>query len=282
MHKERIRTGVGLLAGTPLAFASTAHAQVAYTELGPVSGDFSAQSVDGFTSLAVPLDFDGDGVEDLQIRTRKFDNLLKVIVDGDESNSQANNDEDEIIAFTGGLDPIALSAGDLIEQSPAQGEYVFASNDDGLLGDSNIWTAFTDPPATSSDGDFPADGQERFVAVRTQIDGNTHFGWIGIVIDSETFSPVIGVSGYVTGIAYNTVPNTPIEAGDRGSVDPCPADVNGDGALSDSDFFAWVTAFIADPRTPEQEAACDVNRDGSCSDSDFFAWVTIFIGDGCP
>ncbi|MEM9166855.1 MAG: choice-of-anchor tandem repeat NxxGxxAF-containing protein [Planctomycetota bacterium] len=62
--------------------------------------------------------------------------------------------------------------------------------------------------------------------------------------------------------------------------DDCPGDVNGDGTVSDSDFFAWVTAFVADPRSPEQEAACDVNRSGNCSDSDFFAWVTIFIN-GC-
>ncbi|MEM9167960.1 MAG: dockerin type I domain-containing protein, partial [Planctomycetota bacterium] len=41
-------------------------------------------------------------------------------------------------------------------------------------------------------------------------------------------------------------------------------DVNNDGTISDSDFFAWVTAFIADPRTPEQLTACDVNDDGNC------------------
>ncbi|MEM9166727.1 MAG: dockerin type I domain-containing protein [Planctomycetota bacterium] len=62
----------------------------------------------------------------------------------------------------------------------------------------------------------------------------------------------------------------------------CAADTNGDGVLNDSDFFAWVTAFTADPRSPEQETACDVNRDGSCNDSDFFAWVTFFTGAGCP
>ncbi|MEM9166806.1 MAG: dockerin type I domain-containing protein [Planctomycetota bacterium] len=61
----------------------------------------------------------------------------------------------------------------------------------------------------------------------------------------------------------------------------CPCDVNGDGNCSDSDFFAWVTAFVASPRTPEQEAACDVNGDGNCNDSDFFAWVTEFSGPGC-
>ncbi|MEM9166725.1 MAG: dockerin type I domain-containing protein [Planctomycetota bacterium] len=62
----------------------------------------------------------------------------------------------------------------------------------------------------------------------------------------------------------------------------CAADVNGDSSLNDSDFFAWVTAFTASPRSPEQESACDVNRDGSCDDSDFFAWVTVFTGAGCP
>lgn len=85
----------------------------------------------------------------------------------------------------------------------------------------------------------------------------------------------------------NSVLDTPEENGSL-TIDwsitattPCPADVNGDGTLDDSDFFAWVTAFTATPRTPEQEAACDVNRDGSCTDSDFFAWVTFFTGGGC-
>ncbi|MEM9166716.1 MAG: matrixin family metalloprotease [Planctomycetota bacterium] len=55
----------------------------------------------------------------------------------------------------------------------------------------------------------------------------------------------------------------------------CPGDVNRDGEVNDSDFFAWVTAFTNN--APE----CDVNEDGNCSDSDFFAWVTIFTNGGC-
>ncbi|MEM1072545.1 MAG: dockerin type I domain-containing protein [Planctomycetota bacterium] len=54
-------------------------------------------------------------------------------------------------------------------------------------------------------------------------------------------------------------------------------DVNMDGLVNDSDFFAWVTAFLTDPQTTESLIACDVNTDGNCSDSDFFAWVTAFI-----
>ncbi|MEM8756678.1 MAG: GC-type dockerin domain-anchored protein [Planctomycetota bacterium] len=224
--------------------------------------------------MAVPLDFDGDGVEDLQIRTRQFDNLLKVIVDGDADNSQANNEEDEIIAFPGSLNPIALTAGDRIGPSPSEGAFVLASNDMGQLGDSNVWRAFTDPPATSSEGDFPVGGEERFIGVRTVIDGNTHFAWIGIVIDSETFSPDIGVNGYVSAIAYNTVPGEPITAGDRGDGVDCACDVNSDTRCTSADFFAWVNAFGA--QAPE----CDVNGDTLCTSADFFAWVNAF-GVGC-
>ncbi|MEM9166090.1 MAG: dockerin type I repeat-containing protein [Planctomycetota bacterium] len=57
-------------------------------------------------------------------------------------------------------------------------------------------------------------------------------------------------------------------------------DVNDDGTVDDSDFFAWVTAFIASPPSPADLVACDVNNDGDCNDSDFFAWVTEFINAG--
>ncbi|MEM8756710.1 MAG: dockerin type I domain-containing protein [Planctomycetota bacterium] len=54
------------------------------------------------------------------------------------------------------------------------------------------------------------------------------------------------------------------------------ADVNDDGSVDSSDFFAWVSAFGADPRTPAQEVACDVNNDAECTSGDFFAWVSAF------
>ncbi|MEM9166679.1 MAG: dockerin type I domain-containing protein [Planctomycetota bacterium] len=64
---------------------------------------------------------------------------------------------------------------------------------------------------------------------------------------------------------------------DGGGENRLCGDVNDDGAVSDSDFFAWVTAFIASPPSAADLVACDVNDDGSCNDSDFFAWVTEFI-----
>ncbi|MEM9167712.1 MAG: GC-type dockerin domain-anchored protein [Planctomycetota bacterium] len=54
----------------------------------------------------------------------------------------------------------------------------------------------------------------------------------------------------------------------------CPADVNRDGELNASDFFAWVTAYT------NNDPAGDVNLDGKVNSSDFFAWLTAFT-EGC-
>ena len=47
----------------------------------------------------------------------------------------------------------------------------------------------------------------------------------------------------------------------------CPADVNGDGMLSPTDFSAWIGAF--NTNAPE----CDQNGDGMCTPTDFSAWI---------
>ncbi|MEM8758537.1 MAG: GC-type dockerin domain-anchored protein, partial [Planctomycetota bacterium] len=62
-----------------------------------------------------------------------------------------------------------------------------------------------------------------------------------------------------------------------GMCDPaadCLPDVNDDGTLDGSDFFAWVNAFSTGG------PGCDQNGDGECGSPDFFAWVAGF-GQGC-
>ncbi len=55
---------------------------------------------------------------------------------------------------------------------------------------------------------------------------------------------------------------------------PCDADVNHDGAVTPTDFTAWVYAF--NNLLPE----CDQNRDNICSPTDFTAWLGNYSA-GC-
>jgi hypothetical protein len=57
--------------------------------------------------------------------------------------------------------------------------------------------------------------------------------------------------------------------------EPCLPDVNGDGAVTPTDFTAWINAF--NNNLPE----CDQNGDGSCTPTDFTAWINNFNA-GCP
>jgi plastocyanin len=56
--------------------------------------------------------------------------------------------------------------------------------------------------------------------------------------------------------------------------EPCLPDANGDGAVTPTDFTAWINAF--NNNLPE----CDQNGDGSCTPTDFTAWIANFNA-GC-
>ncbi len=75
----------------------------------------------------------------------------------------------------------------------------------------------------------------------------------------------------------NSVTESAVDAFSIGAFfcdDACPADTNGDGELSPSDFNSWVQAFN------DGSAACDQNGDGLCSPTDFNAWIANFNA-GC-
>ncbi len=67
---------------------------------------------------------------------------------------------------------------------------------------------------------------------------------------------VVTLTGSATVVATGPVPE-----------EECPADVNGDGLVTPTDFSAWVGAF--NTGAPE----CDQNGDGMCTPTDFSAWV---------
>ena len=54
----------------------------------------------------------------------------------------------------------------------------------------------------------------------------------------------------------------------------CPADTNGDGVLTPTDFTAWINAF--NNNLPE----CDQNGDNACTPTDFTAWLANY-NTGC-
>jgi hypothetical protein len=77
----------------------------------------------------------------------------------------------------------------------------------------------------------------------------------------------------VTGWGFETELDTPLVITD-GSTPHCPADTNGDGAVTPADFSAWVAAF--NTNAPE----CDQNDDNACTPADFSAWVANYNA-GC-
>lgn len=199
MSEQKTLTVGKVMAAAPLAaVAGGANGQIVYTELGPSLGDISYPG-----APTLNLDFDQDSIADMRIRQNLISGQAKVFVDGDASNSENGNAEDEVFTALGSLNPLALSAGDLISDTPGLGQaWTFASNDGGS-GTSDIWRS-------TGTGNFDADGVERFFGIRTVLGGNTHYGWVGVVLNNDTGS---SVDGFITGYAYNSVPNGFIEAG---------------------------------------------------------------------
>ena len=112
--------------------------------------------------------------------------------------------------------------------------------------------------ASSGDGVAPVATAFWTVPNDASLDGTAmYFQWL---VDS-------------TGARSRTAQAT-IFCGTGGCAESCPADTNGDGMVSPSDFNAWIQAFNA------QAPACDQNGDGLCSPSDFNAWIQNYNA-GC-
>jgi hypothetical protein len=124
---------------------------------------------------------------------------------------------------------------------------------------------------TITGGTFTAGGTLRI----ENIDG---FGGLGagefldIIIADSTVTGTFANVQLIGGAAYNVVYMADRVRLEMGSV--CLPDVNGDGAVTPTDFTAWINAF--NNNLPE----CDQNGDGSCTPTDFTAWIANFNA-GC-
>jgi hypothetical protein len=116
-------------------------------------------------------------------------------------------------------------------------------------------------------------GQVRYIGTRIDLnnassnDSSRNYGWIGIRITNEA-----DATGEVVGYGYETDPETPILAGDAGTVAP-NADYDDDGDVDGEDFLLWqrqfgnsVTAF----------SGADGNGNGTVDAPDLALWQSGF------
>lgn len=104
----------------------------------------------------------------------------------------------------------------------------------------------------------------------------TSFNWGGITSIYVNGAPV-GGSSIVSGSGINW--NPPIQPNN------CPADIDGDGFVDDTDFVLFVVAYnILDCADPTMPAGCpaDINGDGAVDDADFVVFVVGYNELICP
>jgi glucose/arabinose dehydrogenase len=100
------------------------------------------------------------------------------------------------------------------------------------------------------------------------------FGVSSFAQDNEGEIYVMDLFG---GTISKFISNSAVDDNNNGIPDacePCLPDVNGDGAVTPTDFTAWINAF--NNNLPE----CDQNGDGACTPTDFTAWIANFNA-GC-
>ncbi|MGH7245030.1 MAG: hypothetical protein ACREJD_16565 [Phycisphaerales bacterium] len=104
----------------------------------------------------------------------------------------------------------------------------------------------------------------------------SQFSWGGISGILFNGAPITGSSiSSGTGIDWNQ----PVQP------DICPADINNDGVVDDTDFSLFVVAYnILDCADPAMPAGCpsDINSDGAVDDADFTIFVVAYNELLCP
>ncbi|EDM43737.1 hypothetical protein SCB49_09105 [unidentified eubacterium SCB49] len=174
--KKKFCTKLAKYGALSVAIAGVADAtgQVVYTDVDP---DFAGSAGSSFA-----IDFDGDGNDDITIL-------------------QANNgavDMTQVDAGTNGV--VVNSSGPYFYTTPlASGTLIDDSSPFNSFGSLCYGVGYT--------GSYFCGSGPGFAGVKFEVDGETHYGWIGLEsIDSSNFT--------VFDYAYNPVANEGVEAGD--------------------------------------------------------------------
>ncbi|MEL6497746.1 MAG: hypothetical protein AAF937_04080 [Planctomycetota bacterium] len=195
-------TGSAVLAGA-------SSGQIAFTPVGVPDGLLDA---DGDL---VPIDLNGNGTSDFDVLyTEPAAGNLNIKIEGTPFDGAGNVTDEILVDSTAPIgeasNPLALGFGEVIgpDETPERAwQFV------GQTGTGNSPSGVSN---TNGGGNFRTVGAEEFIGIRTIIDGNLHYGWIGIEITELSEGPTSAddrLTGVVTGFAYETTPDLAILAG---------------------------------------------------------------------
>ena len=176
-----------LTAGAMIAAGVSADAQVQY------SGEINHSMV---TNDTYNIDLDGDGVDDFEMQLNTY-----------YSSSSFSGDIDRLVDgnnWMGTGFASALSSGVAVNSSSAI---------DWEPSDNNWDLGFFYPGGSSVSGNFPGAG-DKFIGVKFDISGTTHYGWIRVNLAADAQSMTI------VDWAYNQTAGAEILTGDIGGATP--------------------------------------------------------------
>lgn len=206
--------------GTVLA--SSASASIVYTDIDP---DVSQDSLLSSSDPVFQIDFDGDANFDLTIFNYAWTYLSTTNgTFGTSGTYKRYMNFRSVYAYVGstggvlassGGSPSALSAGDNISNLDN-----FSSGWNRMIRQFNYSTSFNAPSASNTSsasgssstssviGNFP-NGATKFIGVKFDISGSTHYGWVRVTPYANSVNSSVTILDY----AYEKCPGQPIQAG---------------------------------------------------------------------
>lgn len=170
-----------------MAGAADASGQIEYTDITPDAGG----------GITYQLDLDNNGVDDFNVGNLNGNVLLNIYFTPPTGNSFINN-----MPSAGGVGsyPTGLDNGDVIS----------SGNSDWAAGNVYNWMGTWDNvnQCTRVNADFCGAVGDKYLGLKFDIDGATHYGWARIgAINGST------LNWSIKDYAYNTVADEPINAG---------------------------------------------------------------------
>lgn len=209
---KKVQSYSALAAG--ILAADAVEAQIVYTDVDPdvdVAGNFDAADWRDETAWARhQIDLDDDGNADYTLRVRSDQQHGAGFLDPAGSNEYINNPDDN--PFAKPLDEGTQIGGD---DTQVWKELKVYPNGYNYLG-----TLTTLGKSLEEGGGGWTGQQDKYLGLKFYIGTNVHYGWARLDVRDD--SRVYTLKDY----AYQSTPDTPIDAGDDGSVGIAPSNLS--------------------------------------------------------